>query len=209
MAFRHEGARERGCEGTCLRLPCRQTGRMLGRQAGAQCGDHACFGARFAGDGCLPARKRKDHLRRQGLCGSDAKRTSRSQRRGMASASQGPPGQASQLRGCFVQQKEQSHARTGPCLCVLPHARRQGTSLWDHQTPLGLSEGQVSRSGEEHRPSVLLVCLGQHLYGTAGTGYSIATRASKSGAGGQNGRHRAHPGPESPLETRKMTTLST
>ena len=81
-------------------------------------------------DACLHG-KEKDHLRRQGLCGSDAKRTSRSQRRGMASASQGPPGQASQLRGCFVQQKEQSHTRTGR------------TSLWGSSNTCGA----IGRSG--------------------------------------------------------------
>ena len=66
----------------------------------------------------------------------------------MAGASQGPPGQASQLRGCFVQQKEQPHTCTGR------------TSLWDHQTPVGLPKGQVSRSGEEYGASVHLVCPG-------------------------------------------------
>ena len=83
------------------------------------------------------------------------------------------------------------------------------TSLWHHQKPVGISQGQVPGSCQEHGSSLHPVRPGQLPSGPKGTGSHIGSSPSNTDGQGQKGRSGTHLRPKTPSQVLKTTPSST
>ena len=115
--------------------------------------------------------------------------------------------------GCIARPTEADAltARTGRSTeRAIAYEQGSNTSLWHHQAPVGLSQGQVPGSCQEHGPSLHPVRPGQLLSGPAGTGGHIGRGPSNTGADqGRKVGPGTPPRPEIPAEAPPMTLFST